>query len=82
MKEELCGKCVIENKCWFVNKVDAEMSSLPVSSKQTPISSNSTITKEAFNVSNQIARDRIRARFFACPQVNYDPQNPKFQPNL
>ena len=82
MKEKLCGERIPQNKCWFVDTVNKRIKSLPPSSKQMQIDPGFKITEEASEVNKQIAQDRIRARSYACPQVNYNPQNPRFQPNL
>lgn len=81
-EQHLCGECASQNRCWFVSTVDKRLDALPPSRKQVQIVPDAKITQEALTVNNQIAEDRITARSFACPQVNYNPQNPRFQPNL
>ena len=85
MEERMCQSCVSEGlkACWLKTIMQESLKALPSSKNQTPITEGATITKEAFEVHENIAKDRIHARDERlCPQVNYNPQNPKFQPNL
>lgn len=82
MKERLCGECVSQNECWFVNTFNKRMDALPPFEKQMPIAPGVKFTEESSAVSDLNEEDRIKARSYGCPQVNYEPQNPKFQPNL
>ncbi len=80
--KELCSKCLSQGQCRFVSRVDERLAGLPPSEKQNRISPDTTITQEASIVNEEIAKDRIVARSDRCPQVNYNPQNQNFQPNL
>ena len=84
MKEQLCHPCMRKGlkDCWFKITTQEIIKALPSSDNQTPIAEDTTITKEAFRAHENIARDRILARSYGCPQVNYNPQNSKLQPNL
>lgn len=82
MQERLCTECVFQNRCWFVARVNQTIDALLPSEKQMPVTPRLNITEEASIVNEQIAKDRITARYYGCPQVNYNPQNRNFQPNL
>ena len=87
MEERLCTECVSQNQCWFVTAVNIKINALPPTKDQTliildPKQPNIKATQEAFDASKEIADKRIEARERMCPQANYNPQNPKFQPNL
>lgn len=85
MGERLCQACVEEGlrKCWFKTTTQDRVRALPSSKNQTPITEGTTITQEAFTAHEGIAKDRIRARDERlCPQVNYQPRNPKFLKHL
>lgn len=84
MKEQLCQSCINKDlkQCWFVNIINERMDALPPSKKQMPIAPGVKFTEEASAVSDLNEEDRINARSYGCPQTNYNPQNPNFQPNL
>lgn len=81
---ELCASCVREGRkeCWFKTTIRARIKALPPSENQTPIAKGTTVTKDAFEAHKANARNRIQARYYGCPHVNYNPQSPKLQPNL
>jgi hypothetical protein len=82
-KQLLCSECRPQGNCLFVEEVNKAMTDLPPFEEQKPIAPGTKITEEALGANNQIAEMRIRAReIMNCPQVNYNPQNPNFQPNL
>lgn len=84
MKDRLCGSCVYEklDKCLFKTFSKETVKALPPSKNQTPIN-NSGATTEAAAAHFAIAELRGLARDLRhCPQVNYEPQYPKYAKNL
>ncbi len=82
MNERLCTECIPQNKCWFVNKFNERMHALPPSDEQTRIAPGDKITKEAYEVSVLIEKDRIIAESYGCTQKDYNPEVLRFRRNL